>query len=355
MQSGNFMTSSLVYGAESISQLSSSVRQPEYRARARLELWKYVSNERVAALAACFDTDLKVSDILAKLNTTTSTTTTTSGQNTTSSSIGYDAKLLARLQADPQPHKLFALLVAGSQLGLDANSRKDRILIDVYYYLLKFGVSHSFGLEQLSALIITMRHTHQVAAETSFGNLAETFDYFKKHLLVYAVHRPPFSLRVFTAAQIELIVAYFLATYFHQFKLYKSIFTSAIKLHMKFKYSQLAPDELIDVDGTGGDDTPHQHTANHAAGIIEESVEVDSSAANSQQQSQHSDEESRELRQFIRGYLNDRLERMKSELMAEEAAASAAAAAAVAAKPGSADGKKSKSKPKTPNANNKKK
>ena len=78
------------------------------------------------------------------------------------------------------------------------DNKKSRILIDKYFYLFKFSLENLFNKEQISCLLTIAKKTHDLAVDTSFGNLDETFDYFKKSLLIHAVHRPPFSLQLFT-------------------------------------------------------------------------------------------------------------------------------------------------------------
>ncbi|CAI9532449.1 unnamed protein product [Staurois parvus] len=83
-----------------------------------------------------------------------------------------------------------------------------------------------------------MKEIHGSCVETSLGNVDECFQYFKELLLCHAVHRPPFSVAVFTQQQLPHISDYVLNTYFRHFKLYKCVFTPQVCLDLTISYEE---------------------------------------------------------------------------------------------------------------------
>jgi hypothetical protein len=245
-----------------------TTKLPEYR-KAKHELWTFLTINDIKALISCFPEQ---------------------NHGLTDSSTEFES--FRRL--------------ATIQFNLNTNKDKQRndIIIDKYYYLVKFALANNFSIEQISALVTIQKRTHELAIDTSFGNLDETFDYFKNLLLVYSVHRPPFSLNIFTARQAKLIIDYFFDTYFKQFKFYKYTFSKASRLCLKFNYTnQIEQEDSIKNVPTSND----QQT--DLPDIIIETVENET--LNVKQ------EENDKLKNFIRDYLGQQIDQMKTELSNE--------------------------------------
>ncbi len=134
-----------------------TIKLPEYR-KPKLELWKFIPLNEMDMLLACLDSQ-------EFLN---------SEEN--------------RHQSKLTEYKRFTNLLS-QQLNLDQKSKKDMIIIDKYYYITKFCIANEFTKEQISCLLLIIKRLHEFAIETSFGNMDETFDYFQKQLVIYAVHR----------------------------------------------------------------------------------------------------------------------------------------------------------------------
>ncbi|XP_073490805.1 cilia- and flagella-associated protein 119 isoform X2 [Aquarana catesbeiana] len=111
-------------------------------------------------------------------------------------------------------------------------------LLDLYYFTVRFCRDSGFTREQTSCLFSIMKEIHGTCVETSLGNVDECFQYFKELLLCHAVHRPPFSIEVFTQQQLPHISDYVLNTYFRHFKLYKYIFTPQVCLDLTVSYEE---------------------------------------------------------------------------------------------------------------------
>lgn len=273
---------------------------PQYK-NPRIDLWKHIDANNLNALLSCFQpVDSGKSAAAAELGRSISPL---SDKRPKTKSPSRRAQSLL----DHDQYKLFAGLVS-KLFSLKAANKRDQILVDNYYYLFKFAIAQDFSAVQISSLLSLMIRTHELAMETAFGNLDETFDCFRKILLGYSVHRPPFSLAIFTAKEAEKIVAYFFNTYFKQFKLFKYIYTPAVALNLQFKYTNLPPPPPPAVDLTGVD-----------AAKSESADELADSAASTTVNGQLVDSASNvagrdELREFIRQYLNQRVDKMKSEL-----------------------------------------
>lgn len=132
-----------------------SVKLPEYR-KPKLELWAFMSLNDIDSLLACFES----SEFLT--------------------SIEHKKK--------QSQYKNFTELIC-QQLELSPDLKKDQILIDKYYYIVVFSLNNNFNKEQINCLLLIVKRTHELAIETSFGNLDEAFDYFKKLLVLNSVHR----------------------------------------------------------------------------------------------------------------------------------------------------------------------
>jgi hypothetical protein len=129
-----------------------------------------------------------------------------------------------------------ACVILSKCLNLHLEPKQEAILVDTFFYLVKFGIKNSFSNDQLSALVYTLKCIHDLNTSTSFDNLEQTFDYLKNILILFSVNRPPFSFKIFEANQAKFVFEYFAYTYLKQFKLYKLIFTPTIKLNLKFDY-----------------------------------------------------------------------------------------------------------------------
>lgn len=274
---------------------SYSIKLPEYR-KAKIELFKFLSLNDLSALLTCFN---NVND----------------DDNENSQFLNEQPKV-RKLQHKQQTddlarqneYKTFSRLIA-HQLKLDLENKKHCILIDKYFYLMKFSIENSFNKEQISCLLTILKKTHELAVDTTFGNLDETFDYFKNSLLIHAVHRPPFSLQLFTTKQLELIFDYVFSTYFKQFKFYKYVFSDAIKLNLKFTYTNKS--EEMSVSAL---DTRLNLDDESMLSKIEEEKQRELEA---EAQKVKEVQQKNELREFVRSYLANQLDKMKRDLTSE--------------------------------------
>ncbi|CAM9956977.1 unnamed protein product [Lampetra fluviatilis] len=126
-------------------------------------------------------------------------------------------------------------------LGLRQHMDEERtkVELDLYFYTVQFAREHNFNKEQTSALFTIVKRTHEVCTETPLGNLEQCFSYFRELVLCHAVRRPPFSIDLFNAEEVKLIIDYVVNTYFRHYKLYKYVFTPTVRLDLSISYTGL--------------------------------------------------------------------------------------------------------------------
>ncbi|KAL8560048.1 hypothetical protein ACOMHN_041517 [Nucella lapillus] len=110
------------------------------------------------------------------------------------------------------------------------------IVMDLYYYSLQFARDNGFNREKTSTFFSIIKKTHEVATETPFGNLEQTFRYFKELVLCHAVNRPPHSIELFNVDEVRKLTEYAINTYFRHFKMYKYAFTPLVRLDLTINY-----------------------------------------------------------------------------------------------------------------------
>ncbi|CAI9727928.1 Hypothetical predicted protein [Octopus vulgaris] len=118
-----------------------------------------------------------------------------------------------------------------------ATVQKEGILLNLYTYAVQFAREEDFRVEQLSAYFSIVKRVHEVCIESPFGNLDETFAYFKDLLVTHSVCRPPFSIQLFSSEEIKKISDHVINTYFRHFKLYKFAFTQQVRLDLVLNYT----------------------------------------------------------------------------------------------------------------------
>jgi len=78
---------------------------------------------------------------------------------------------------------------------------KKLILTDLFYYAFIFATESKFNEEQISAFLSIIKRTHEKAIESPFGNIEDSFSYFKELLLRHCVKRPPFSIQLYDMSE----------------------------------------------------------------------------------------------------------------------------------------------------------
>jgi len=138
------------------------------------------------------------------------------------------------LWADLEPDGLAALDAADSEdafkatlsqlLKLEGPALRMDVLLELYINTLHFARKHGFSVEKTSAFFSIIKRNHEEMAE-AFLPPHKSWDYLKSLLLAHSVQRPPYSVGIFTLAEVQLITEFALAYYYAHFKLYRYAFT----------------------------------------------------------------------------------------------------------------------------------
>ena len=154
-------------------------------------------------------------------------------------------------------------------LGLDMQTEDRRelkrlcITRDLFFNAVMFSRKETFNPQQLSAMFTIVKTIHQLCVSTSYDNISICCETMKELLVSHSVHRPPFSIQLFSLDQVRMIMEYLLQSYFKHFKLYKYAFTARVLLDLKVSYEgvedtpQPSQTQMIQEDPSEGDNWTH--------------------------------------------------------------------------------------------------
>ncbi|PAA79858.1 hypothetical protein BOX15_Mlig002416g2 [Macrostomum lignano] len=111
------------------------------------------------------------------------------------------------------------------------------IVLDMFYYAVQFCKEYNFNSEKTSCFLSILKQIHEMAIETPFGNIKETLEFLKDLILCHSVHRPPFSLGIFSPQEATAVSNYFIDSYFRHFKMYKYVFNPQVQLDLTINYT----------------------------------------------------------------------------------------------------------------------
>uniref|UniRef100_A0A665UVN9 Si:ch73-81k8.2 n=2 Tax=Echeneis naucrates TaxID=173247 RepID=A0A665UVN9_ECHNA len=135
-------------------------------------------------------------------------------------------------------------------LGVDLPEPKRGVLLELYVQAVLFTRENSFKKEQTSALLSIIKSIHDANVETPLNNLEHCLKYCKELLLTHSVRRPPFSIALFSAKEVNCIFEYIYNNYLRHYKLYKYVFTPQIKLDLSLTYTEnLDPEDFSAPEG----------------------------------------------------------------------------------------------------------
>ena len=128
-------------------------------------------------------------------------------------------------------------------LNLSTEDQRERkrsfIVRDLFYYTVLFARKEQLNAEQLSALFTITKTIHKTCTSTPYDNSRHCYQLLKDLLVCHSVHRPPYSIQLYSLNQVGKIMDYLLQTYFRHFKLYKYAFTKRVLLNLKISYEGL--------------------------------------------------------------------------------------------------------------------
>uniref|UniRef100_A0A7S3YHK8 Uncharacterized protein n=1 Tax=Lotharella globosa TaxID=91324 RepID=A0A7S3YHK8_9EUKA len=113
-----------------------------------------------------------------------------------------------------------------------SNELRRRAMIELFSNLFRFCRKQRMTAEKISTLMSITLSTHQTSCGPPMMTTIQAFDYFKSLLFKHSVERPPFSIAIFTPADIKAIIDYTLNTYFRHFKMYLFAFGENVELQI---------------------------------------------------------------------------------------------------------------------------
>lgn len=131
------------------------------------------------------------------------------------------------------------------QTSYGAGNAKDDILLDYFAFLVSFSRKHRLTDEKASALLSIAKRVHERSTEEVL-TLEKSLATLKALLLKHSVHRPPYSVGVFTLQELELIVAYMLDTYYRHYHLYQHVYVPEFVMGA----TQTHPNDTVEVAPT---------------------------------------------------------------------------------------------------------
>ena len=130
----------------------------------------------------------------------------------------------------------------------NASSRQAAIELDMYSYSLFFAQKNNFSVPQTSAFFTILKSVHMLSVSTPFDNQEQALELFNNLMVRHGVTRPPYSVALFSLAQVKTITHYVLSSYFKHYKLYKYAFTKRVRLDLKVVYDGEESEVVSQVD-----------------------------------------------------------------------------------------------------------
>ncbi|PRP80582.1 coiled-coil domain-containing protein [Planoprotostelium fungivorum] len=109
---------------------------------------------------------------------------------------------------------------------LQKSDQKSVILLNLYTHLLMFCREKKLTAEKTSTLFSILLHVQEKSTTALHMDVEEAFEMFRNLIIKHSVHRPPFSVFIFTIRDIKIITEQLANTrrYFRHFKLYQYTF-----------------------------------------------------------------------------------------------------------------------------------
>ncbi|GIL85896.1 hypothetical protein Vretimale_8967 [Volvox reticuliferus] len=121
-------------------------------------------------------------------------------------------------------------------------NRKTAIHLDVYINTLQFGEEQKFSDDKLSGLFSIVKTVHHRSTDEAL-TMERSFLLFKELLLMHSVQRPPYSLGLFTYAEMRKIMEWMLDSYYRHYKLYQYSYTNRITLSATYS----SPSDIVEL------------------------------------------------------------------------------------------------------------
>jgi hypothetical protein len=146
---------------------------------------------------------------------------------------------LEGIVAEPTKELARARLAAAMDIDQD-DGLPTEILADMHFYNFLFCQGANFSTAKTSCFLSIMKQVFRnMIAERLTSD--EAFDLTKKLLLTHSVARPPYSVAVFSANDLKVIMDYVLNTFFRHFNLYQYVYVPHRQLKLRGKTSTFLP------------------------------------------------------------------------------------------------------------------
>jgi hypothetical protein len=122
-----------------------------------------------------------------------------------------------------------SFLVSRVELPDESEPERRAIVLDLYLYTLQFVQNQGFTADKISAAFSIIKDTHQLSMK-NFWPVNRSFKHFQDLLLRHSVHRPPYSIGLFSTHDVESFSKYASKTYFRHYLLYKYAFTKKTEM-----------------------------------------------------------------------------------------------------------------------------
>lgn len=138
---------------------------------------------------------------------------------------------LAAIAAEPDKAHARAHLAACMDLDQDEGLPTE-IVADLHFNNFLFCHSAKFSPEKTSCFLSIMKLVFQAMIDEWLSS-AMTFDLLRMQLLRHSVPRPPWSIAVFSANDLQVLTDYVVNTFFRHFKLYQYVYVPHRQLHLR--------------------------------------------------------------------------------------------------------------------------
>lgn len=135
--------------------------------------------------------------------------------------------------------QILGLHATPSPLG---DASRTSIGLDLYVSALRFGDSLSLEDDKLSGLFSIVKEVF-LRAIRERQQVDRSFLVFQELLLAHSVHRPPFSVGLFTLAETKAIVAWMLDSFYRHYKLYMYAYTDRVVMRV----DQAHPMDIVEL------------------------------------------------------------------------------------------------------------
>lgn len=203
---------------------------------------------------------------------------------------------------------------------------KEEAFLDMAAASVDFARLHAFDEEKTSTLVSLFATTHRETTSDPQPTVEEAARAFERLVLRHGVHRPPFSVGVFSFPEVKLVVEFGLSTYFRHARLYQFVFGNSVHLDLcvsgglvervKADCGGVTLDRCEEVEAVEGATEAEEQEQEQG----QEQVEQDKDQEQQEEEGKPKEEEEESPRQKLQAEFEARLAAQKAEFEARLAA-----------------------------------